>query len=1047
MIRWMAGHRVASNLLMILILVGGLQSALHLKQEVFPEFTLDFVSVSYSYPGATPDDLEESVVVPAENAIRGIDGVKRYTSRINEGGASINVELLEGNDPQRIRDEIEQSLSRLSTLPEEVDAPRVTTAKIQREVLNVAVYGDAPPKALLEISQALRDELLNHPDVSQVEVETVQQYELTLVIPQARLQQLGLTLSQIASKIRATSLDQPSGRLQTSGGDLLIRTKERRYTAEEYARIPLITTPSGVVTLGDIAEIRDGFEESDQRNRFNGKNAQFLNINRVGDETPTAVSKGVQEVLEAYQARLPSSVQVAVLADRSVILQDRIDLLTRNMWMGLALVFLVLALFLETGLSFWIMLGIPISFAGAFTVMPQIDVSINMLSLFAFIMVLGIVVDDAIVVGENIQAHREMGKTGLQAAIDGVQEIAAPVLITILTTAAAFMAMYFIGGTTGKFFRQIPDVVIGVLVFSLIEALFILPAHLSHGVGSWAKALLWPIDAFFYPLRRWFSDGLRWLIQGPYRQTLRWALHYRYATFALALVSILISVGVMMGGHLRFTFFPRIDSDFIFVTARMPFGTPVEQTALVEERLVAEAQALIAEYEAKQGVPVSEGLYSSVGQGGSHQARVRVFFKPLDIRGFPAQEFARKWEKRVGEIPGLESINFRASTGFSSGSDLELRLSHPDTQMLDWAIARTKEELRTFPGVSNIEDNSDSGKQEVRLQVNPEGLALGFTALELTQQVRAAFQGVEALKLVRDGDEVNVMLRLPEEERRYLPNLAGLVVQAPNGQRALLGEVASLGFGRTFSSINREEGRRLLSVAADVDNAVSNTNEIMKSLQQDFVPSLKEDFPGLTVAYGGSRRDQSETFAGVREGAIFALILIYSLLALQFRSYFQPMIIMTAIPFGMVGAVAGHWLLDYQLSIVSVLGIVALTGVVVNDSLILVDFVNQNKREGMHSFEAAIEAGVRRFRPILLTTLTTFFGLLPMIFEQSLQARFIVPMAISLAFGVLFSTFVILVLIPVLYLILEDLGGLFRKRPEEAPKAAAAALSPEGALS
>jgi multidrug efflux pump subunit AcrB len=1035
-IRWMAENRVAANLLMILILAGGIYNALTIKQEVFPEFTLDFVSVSYSYPGATPDDLEESVVLPAESAIRSINGIKRFTSKINEGSASLNVELLDGNDPQKIRDEIEQALNRISTLPEEVEAPRVVTATIRQEVLNVAVYGDAPQRSLLEIAQTLQDELLNHPDISQVEVESVQQYEITVLLSQHRLQQLGLTLSEVASRIRSATLDLPGGRIQTSGGDLLIRTKERRYTVEDYARIPLFTTPSGTVTLGDVAEIQDGFEESDQRNRFNGQNSEFINVNRTGDETPTAVSNAVHEVLEQLRPRLPRSVQVDVLADRSVILQDRIDLLTRNMWVGLILVFLVLALFLETGLSFWIMLGIPISFAGAFLTMPQLEVSINMLSLFAFITVLGIVVDDAIVVGENIQAHREMGKTGLKAAVDGTLEIASPVVITILTTVAAFVAFYFIGGTTGKFFQQIPDVVIAVLVFSLIEGLFILPAHLSHRANLLIRAVLWPIEALLHTPRRFFSSGLRWVVEQPYRKTLQLALRYRYATLALALVSVMLSAGLMVGGHLRFTFFPRIDSDFISVTARMPFGTPVDVTAQVEERLVREAQALLAEYEQQQGLPVSTGLYSSVGRGGSHIARVRVFLEPLNIRGFAAQEFSRKWEARVGEVPGLESINFRASTGFGAGSDLELRLSHPDARMLDWAIERTKEELRNFSGVRNIEDNSDSGKREVRLKVSEAGAALGFTAQGLTQQVRGAFQGLEALSFIRGGEEVNVTLRLPLEERRYLPNLSGLVVQAPNGARALLGEVAVLEFGRAFSSINREEGSRVLSVVADVDSSVSNTNEITKALDRDFVPQLKQDFPGLSVAYGGSRRDQSETFAGVRTGGLFALIMIYSLLALQFRNYFQPLVIMSAIPFGLVGAVIGHLIMGYELSIVSVLGIVALTGVVVNDSLILVDFVNQNRREGLHPFEAAIEAGVRRFRPILLTTLTTFFGLLPMIFEQSLQARFIVPMAISLAFGVLFSTFIILILIPVLYLILEDFGRLLRRPtpPETASK-------------
>ncbi|MAE16607.1 MAG: acriflavin resistance protein [Deltaproteobacteria bacterium] len=1025
MIRWMAGHPVAANLLMTLILVGGALSVFNIKQEIFPEFEVDRVNVSVAYAGATPAELEESIVIPIENAIRGIQGVKRIRSNAPEGSATIRVDLEDGADVREARDEIERTVSRLGTLPEDAETPEITITKIQSEVLNIVVFGDAPRRSLLKIAQTIRDELLNHPDVSQVVIEATRRYELTISITPLQLQQLGLTMPQVAARIRQATLDLPGGKLQTSGGDILIRTKERRYTAEEYAQIPLFQTPTGTLRLGDVATITDGFEESDRVDRFNGKPAERILVYRVGNETPTQVSQGVREVISQLQKRLPTSVEAKVLFDRSIILQDRIDLLMNNLWMGLALVFLVLALFLEIGLSFWIMLGIPISFAGAFVLLPQLGGSINMLSLFAFILVLGLVVDDAIVVGENIYSHQERGEPGLKAAVEGTLEIGPPVLITILTTIAAFFPMYMIPGTTGKFFGEIPDVVVAVLLFSLAEAILIMPAHLSHPTNRFLRIVLWPFDIVLRWPRRGFTACLRWFVNKPYRKTLTLFLQYRYATLAFGVVSIMLCAGFVIGGHLRFTFFPRVDTDVVFVTARMPFGTPASVTARVEKRLLNQVQVLLQEYKAEKGKEVADGILSTLGQGGSHVVRVLVFLKPLNERGFASTEFSRKWRTSLGRIPGLESINFRASTGFGSDSDVDLQLSHTDPHQLELIAAQVREELAEYPGVSNIEDSSDSGKREVQLKVNAAGLALGLTAQEVTQQVRAAFQGLEVLKILRGGDEVRVVLRLPKTERDHLPDLENLVILTPSGQRAVLGEVTRLQHGQSYSRIRRVDGRRVMNVTANVDTKTSNTEELVRTLKRDFLPKLKADHPLLHATFEGGRRNQFETFAGIWTGVPIALLIIYSLLALQFRSYFQPLIVMAAIPFGLVGAVLGHLLLGYNLSIVSALGLLALTGIVVNDSLILVDYVNKRRNDGTPAFQAAVEGGIRRFRPILLTSLTTFFGLLPMIFEQSLQARFIVPMAIGLAFGVLFATVIILVLIPVLYLILEDFHRLY----------------------
>jgi multidrug efflux pump subunit AcrB len=1028
MIAWMTRHPVASNLLMFLILVGGWTLGSNVKQEIFPEFALDFVNVTVSYPGASPAEVEESLVVPLENALRGVAGIKTIEATAAEGGANLTVEVEAGEDVQRVKDDMQGAVDRITTLPDDAESPRVSAVQLRNEVLNVMVYGDAPERSLREWALEVRNELLNHPGITQVELERLRNFEITIELKQQALSQYGLTLPVIAQKIQQSTLDLPGGRLQTDGGDILIRTKEQRYSGQEYARVPILNTDSGSVLLGDIATIRDGFEESDVRVRYNGFPAERLQVYRVSDQTPTAISEAARGVIVQLENRLPLGVSAAVLFDRSIILQERIDLLLRNLWMGLVLVLLVLALFLNLELSFWIMLGIPISFAGALFVMPSLDASINMISLFAFILVLGIVVDDAIVVGENIYAHHERGESWMRAAVKGTEEIGRPVLTTILTTIAAFLPFFFIPGVFGKFFQVIPYVVIATLIFSLIEVIFILPAHLGHKTPRWIQFFVQPLDDRLRQVRAFCSTHLQRIIEGPYRRYLHLALEFRYATLMLGIVALMLCGGLVGSGHMKFTFFPRIDSDVIFVNASFPFGTTLSVTERLEARLLDEADQLLQGYEQRQGVPVHDGVYSILGGGGTHRLQVILFLKPLGERGFAAQEFARKWETAVGEVAGLERINFNASTGVGAESDIEVQFTHPNGQVLESVVAQVKDALLSYNGVTNVDDSRADGKEEIRLRLSPEGLALGLNARELTRQVSAAFQGLEVTTLLRDSEEVTVKLRLPPEERRSLRDLTGLLVATPQGGQVPLARVALLEQGLAESSITRIDTRRVLNVQADIDASVGgNAGQVIKALQTEVLPSLQQQYPQLQTSFEGAKSDQDETFAGIQQGGVVALFIIYSLLALQFRSYTQPMIIMTAIPFGIVGSVIGHLLLGFDLSVVSVLGIVALSGVVVNDSLILVDFINQKRAQGLSLLPSVVESGMRRFRPILLTSLTTFLGLMPIVFEQSLQARFIIPMAIGLAFGVMFATVIILFLIPVLYLILHDLQSLFHR--------------------
>ncbi|MAA91188.1 MAG: acriflavin resistance protein, partial [Deltaproteobacteria bacterium] len=763
MIRWMAEHKVAANLLMLILLFWGGMSTLNIKQELFPAFELDLLVVAVPYSGATPEEVEESIIVPIESALEGIEGIKKMTSTAREGAASIRIELDEGSNRKLIQDEVQSEIDRISIFPDEAETPRITAPRIRREVLNIVVYGDAPNRSLVEWAQLIKDELLKDDRITQVDVEQRRTFELKIEIPRSELQQYSMTMDHVAQIIRQSTIDMPGGKIQTSGGDLLVRTKERRYTASEYARIPLLKTGQGALLLGDIARISDGFEESVLRNRYNGKPSQRIAVYRVGDQTPTEVSQAVQKKLLEIENRLPISISTSILNDRSTVLQDRIDLLVKNLLYGLVLVFLTLALFLKIPLAFWIMMGIPISYAGAMIAMPGIDVSINMISLFAFILVLGIVVDDAIVVGENIYAHQEMNKSPVMAAVEGAREISTPVLITILTTVAAFIPFYFVPGTTGKFFRSIPNVLIIILFLSLVEAMFILPGHLAHRYRliEWIlRPLEWILD---WP-RTYLSKMLKWVSEEPYRKLLKLSIRYRYTTLAVGIFMMLLCAGLALGGHIRFTFFPSIDSDRINVRAELPFGTPVEVAEKVESQMLEHAETLLAKYEAENGKPVADGIYSTLGKGGSHKLNMRVYLKPLDERGFESKEFSRQWQRMLGQIPGLTNLSYRSRHRVASENDIDLQLSHPESQVLERVVGRFKEDLSQYPGVSDIEDTTDTGKKEVRLTLSDAGHAMGMNAQDLTRQVRGAFQGLEVFKIQREGNEVSVMLRIPEEE-------------------------------------------------------------------------------------------------------------------------------------------------------------------------------------------------------------------------------------------------------------------------------------------
>ncbi|MEM6961215.1 MAG: efflux RND transporter permease subunit, partial [Myxococcota bacterium] len=1024
---WMATNRVAANILMSVLLFGGcIVLATSIKQEVFPEVDLDTVSVQIDYPGASPAEVEQGVVLAVEEAVRGLDGVEEVQSTAREGSASVTVRLLIGADPDAALNDVKSAVDRISSFPEDAERPVISLLTNRNQVLSVVISavdqpGESTEEVLKQLAEQLREELLSDDGISYAEVSGARPLEISVEVAQDALRKYGLTLPAIADAISQSSVEIPGGSVKTDSGEILLRTAERRDQGQEFGDIVLLAREDGTtVRLRDVAQVHDGFQELDQETYFNGRRAIMVQVYRVGRETPIEVSSAVQRHLELRQ--WPPGVNATLWNDQSVMYRERVELLGRNAALGLMLVLVILGMFLEPKLAFWVTLGIPISFAGALLFLPIAEVSINMISLFAFIVTLGMVVDDAIVVGESIYKQREAGKSFAEASIQGVREVAVPVTFSIITTCVAFSPMLFIPGFMGKFFRVIPAVVIGVLIVSLIESFFVLPAHLSHRMPWWLQGLFFPLFKLMELLgEKRVSKGLSNFIETRYRPFVRAALRWRYVTVATCIAVFLASMGIVSGGRLPFTFLPKIEGDIVQVNLEMPVSTPASETSRLRQELVDAGHRALLRLGGEDDL---RGLMSSLGSrlrveedrlnpgsSGGHVAAAMLALVPTSEREFTTGELAQLWRDEVQELPGARSLTFEYAIGADSGAAIDVELSHPDAETLEGAAAELAQKLQSYAGVADIDAGFSQGKQQLDIRLRPEARALGLSESDIARQVRGAYYGSEAVRQQRGRDEVRVYVRLPLEERQSLYSVEQLIVRTPSNGEIPLAQAATIDFGRAYTEINRTEGKRTVSVTADVDESEGNANQVVASLVEKELPQLMTDYPGLTYRFGGQQEAQSDALTILGLGFLMALIIMYGLLAIVFRSYAQPTIVLSAIPFGFVGAIWGHVLMNSGLSVMSMMGVVALSGVVVNDSLILIVAVNEYRRT--HSTEdAVVEGSVRRFRPILLTSLTTFFGLVPMILETSVQARFLIPMAISLGFGVLFATFIILIQIP-----------------------------------
>ena len=1039
-IRWFVKNKVVANLLMMLIIITGATTIPMLKMEVFPEIDLNIINVSTVYPGATPSDIEEAICIKIEERLQGLEGVKRITSTSSENVGSVRIELLQGENINDMLDRVKAEVDAIDSFPENVEKPICKKIVGSNPVISVAVHGDLDDNILNKLTEDIKDEIDALPEITFSTIVADLETEIAIDIDEASLRKYDLSFQQIAQSIQQWSINMPSGSIKTSDGEILIRSNSQGYTAYDFAKIPIITDSNGaIVFLGDISSIRDTFSDQFELDFFfNGDKANLITVFRVGNQNALDVSKAVRNYVDSKNKDLPKSVSVTAWDDEARILSSRIETIVRNARQGLILVILVLALFLKPKLAFWVSLGIPISFMGGFWLFAPLNLSINMLSLFTFILVLGIVVDDAIVVGENIALFRERGMDPIEAAVKGAFQVSKPVFFAVLTTMVTFAPMLSVEGEIGSIWRIFPLVVISVLIWSLIESLTILPAHLAHSVDNEPRnRVLLLISKKWQKIQNKIVSALKHVITYYYKPLLIKAIDSPFSTLSFSAGIFVLTIGVMLSGFLKFSFFPAVEDDLAIATIEYPSGTPLEITE--EGFKYLEQAASLLEKDLEQEFPgqkIIKNRLSTIGYlpmltktsrgpgnlnalfAGPNMAEVAIELAPSEKRMISTEDVVRKWRGFMPTLPGVKELSFKSDL-FSAGDPINIQLSSKYMDDLIQAKNELKYQLLRFPGVFDVADNYNVGKEEISINLLPAAKNYGVSMMMVASQVRQAFYGLEVQTVQRGRNELKIILKYPKDQRSSISHLENMMILAPNGSTIPVRQVAQLEIGEGLSSIERKDRKRAINVTADVDLSISNGNEVIASITKNILPTILKKYNSVNYSLEGEQQEQGENLKSLGKNFLLAMIVVYMLLAIPFKSYFQPLVVMSSIPFGITGAVVGHILMGMNLSVLSMMGIVALTGVVVNDSLVMVDFINRYRDEGNTIREAVLEAGPRRFRPIFLTSLTTFVGLIPLILEKSTQAKFMIPMAVSLSFGVLFATAITLLLVPVSYLTLE----------------------------
>ncbi len=1006
-------RNVFANVLMAVFLLGGLFSALSIRQELLPDRKAQHIEVSVELQGASPDEIGTAILARVENAVRGVAGVKHVDAEAREGIGVISLPLLKGADPQQVLADVKNAVDRITTFPHDAERPVVTIPSWSEKALSVIVSGDQPLIWLRTTADAVRDDLRTIMGLTRVELAFPRDQEISIELSEETLRQYSLSLEEVAGKIRESAPDLPGGTLYTERVDIALRTTGRRERAHEFYDVIIDQSADGIpLRLADIADLKDGFGTAPMESWFNGKPAILIDVYAAGDETPITLEAAVRTYLESIADRKYPGVEITIFENQAQAYRQRMGLLIDNALLGLILVLIVLCLFLTPHLAFWVMVGIPTSLLGGLMLLPLFDASVNMLSLFAFIVTLGVVVDDAIMVGESIHFHRSRGLTVLPAAANGLKEMGMPVLMATATTVIASLPMFWVPGEMGALFRQIPAVVVAVLLVSLIESLFILPVHLAKARPQrpWLAALARP--------QRAVNAMLDAFVRGPFRNLVRGCLHRPGVLFATTLSLLLVTVGGIAGGLVGFSFTPTIEADTVMAQATLPYGSPRIQSIGVQHQLVEAAnEVLLANGMRSPGVfsligtRLEEGEVEVETLAGSHYISVLAAMPPVGERTLSGIEFAWEWQQRFGEPEALESLNFTGETTVTGGEPIQLDVFHPIPSVAAQAVRWLGEQLRTVSGLTSVDDGLRVGKPELRLTLKEHGLLMGFTAEAVARQVRHRFHGADALRFVRDGNEIKVMVRLSESERGHHGALQAVLLKSPSGALVPLTEVADITPTRAFTSLARRDGKRIFPISADISFGVSD-DAVEEVLEETILPQLLDRFPGVSIATAGQEEEIDDALGALGNGFLIVLGAIYVLLTLHYNSYIQPVLVLSVVPISGIGAVWGHVLMGFDISIVSVIGMVAMTGVVVNDSLVLVTTYNRFRAEGRGHHRAIVDAACHRLRPIMLTSLTTCCGLMPLLMERSEQAQFLIPAAVSISFGLMFGTMITLVLVP-----------------------------------
>lgn len=1038
LIAWFTRNHVAANLMMLAIIVGGFYSLMRIQREMLPEINTNIISVQLTYPGAAPQEVETGIIDKVEEVLESVDGLKQVLATAGEGGGSFSIQVQSGYDVGEVLDQVKMQIDSVSSFPDSMEKPVIYRQKFSSDVLWISVYGDADNFTLKEFVKELSDDIKINTSASRINIYGSNEYEISIEVSDFKLRKYGLTFDQVVAAVQASSIDLPSGFIKTVSGDILVRTKGIAESQVDFEDIVLLTRTDGTyITIGDIAMVKDGFIEDEGFARFDGKPTMSLNVKAVGDEDVLQIAGEIKSYIAERRKELPPSLDIAVWADSSYYLEDRLDLMTENIIYGAGLVFIILAMFLHLRVAFWVMLGIPICFLGSILLMkmPMFDISINMVSLFAFILVLGIVVDDAIIIGESAFSDVEkLDLTGepdvereeraiLEAAvISGANRVAVPATFGVLTTIAAFAPMVMVGGPLSVLWKSIAWVVIFCLAFSLIESKFILPAHLAQmKIQRKAKRGYF---SFLDDIRGAISRWLTHVIHNHYKPFLKKVIEYRYATLSVFIMSIVLMFVAMMTNHIATQQVPNLPSDFVQASIEMHEGAGVKQT----EKALDELELALNRVDAKLVKDTGKHIVSHTvlfNEGDSGGQLITELTKEEDSP-IDAFELVRRWREETKTVPGVKRFSFSASSDENGGEAVEFQLSSESLLQLKAATEALKEELTYYPGVHDVESNLTGAKNEVVLAIKPEGELIGLTLSDIARQVRNGFYGAEAQRIQRDGEEIKVMIRYPKAERVSLGDLEKIRLRGPDGQEIPFDSVAAYVVQPGIESIIRVDGRRSAILSATVDTEKMSSDLLVRTVEEDVLPDIESDYPSVTVEKSGATKENQKTFAELMAASFVVLLAIYALLAVPLRSYSQPLIIMSVIPFGIIGAVIGHMILGMPVNIMSGFGIVALSGVVVNDSILMVEFVNRAREQGIAIKDAIIDSGTKRFRAIILTSLTTFIGLVPILFEDNLQAKIMIPMAVSLAFGILFATLITLILIPCLYAILEDIKSASR---------------------